>query len=120
MADVNRLVYLVLVIGMAASTALFALGLALSLSLPAEPNYTVNVMRELSELPQGIAQAKPSCILSLGLLILVLTPVTRILVCAYAFLANRDVKFALLSFAVLSIIGASAVLGLLFGVKPAA
>lgn len=120
MADVNRLVYFVLVVGMAASTALFAVGLALTYAPGAEPTSTVDLISDLPGLIEGLAEARPSSILCFATLILVLTPVARILVCALVFLADRDLRFALLSFVVLSIIVTSALMGVLLGIKPAA
>jgi len=94
-SGVYSIVYHSLVIGMTVSTALFSLALALQ------------VLRAL-----GVAVPVPTLLLRLGVIVMILTPVTRVVVSIVAFLRERDFRFAAITLVVLATLFGSILLGL--------
>ena len=89
--DADHIVALILGIGAYGSVALLLIGLLLWATLPG---------------PIGVQ------VMRVGVLVLMSTPVVRIVTLLFVYLRARDWKYALISFAVLLIVLASSLLGI--------
>ena len=94
MTRLERSVALVLRAGVIASTSCLAVGLALSLA--------------------GVAEPLPGILLQTGILVLLCTPVARVVISTVQYVAERDWQFAALTAIVLVELIASAVAALVF------
>ena len=106
--ELNAVVHRVLIIGLVISTALILVGLSLDFvrhrQVPTEaPNF--------SETFHRIAELRASGFLMLGLLVLIATPVLRVIGSTLAFLYERDWRYALITFVVLLVVTLSLLLG---------
>ncbi len=97
--DINRPIYLVLIIGVILSNLLLGLAFALNLIMP----YQKNLIYILSFIGAGV---------------LILTPYFRIVVALVTFLINKEYRYAMLSFFVLVVMVISLIAGLLFHIAP--
>ncbi len=107
-------VYDVLLGGMLLSTVLFAAGVALALIHPhyiplthdyVERNYN------FSQVVHGLLALRPGPIMLVATLLLILTPVSRVLISIYAFYASRDYKYVVVTGLVFLVIVLTVVLG---------
>ncbi|MBX0327725.1 DUF1634 domain-containing protein [Oscillochloris sp. ZM17-4] len=89
--DLDALVHKVLVIGLALSTALMLAGVALDLILGRAMPETVAA---LGEVFPRIMALRPSGLLTLGLLVLIATPILRVIGSIVAFVYERDWRYA--------------------------
>ncbi|MEN6370958.1 MAG: DUF1634 domain-containing protein [Armatimonadota bacterium] len=108
-ADVNRYVEVVLTTGVILSLVILAFGSVLLMAKPAP----VGVPGSILDILKGVIRLNPSAIINLGLLVLLLTPVVRVITAMIAFFAEKDRKFALVSLTVLVILIVSALWGIL-------
>jgi uncharacterized membrane protein len=93
---IYAVVYRALLVGMYVSTALFAIGVLLALRDPAKFSISqtgAKISYHWSALLSGLSAADPVAIIELGTLILILTPIARVLVSLYAFLVDRNWKY---------------------------
>lgn len=108
MDALERTVRGVLLAGLAAAVALMAVGIALALSrgggLPAG-------VTGFAELPEGLAGLDPQAYLSLGLIVLIGTPFARVAGALVAFVRERDLRYTLITAAVLAVMSVSVLLG---------
>ncbi|NNJ09970.1 DUF1634 domain-containing protein [Chloroflexales bacterium ZM16-3] len=88
--DLDAIVHKVLVIGLALSTALMIAGVALDLILGRAMPETVAA---LSEVFPRIMAMRPSGLLTLGLLVLIATPILRVIGSIAAFIYERDWRY---------------------------
>lgn len=106
-------VYLVLMAGMYATTALFVVGLVLALRHPAfvplDPAWVASHYHWRT-VASGLATGDPSSYMLLATLMLILTPVVRVVVSIYAFLVDGDRKYAAISGIVLFVMALTVVL----------
>lgn len=106
--DLNEIVHGVLIIGLATSTALMLLGLGLALFYQRDlPTAVPNIGDVLGR----VAALRPSGFLALGLLVLIATPILRVVGSIGAFVYERDWRFAAITSLVLAVLAVS----LLFG-----
>ena len=97
----ERAIVWVLRYGSLASAALMALGLVLAFARqPAHPLAAFEPIRPIAVLPL-LVQFDPAAITEFGLLLLLLTPVLRIVAALVGFALERDVKYVLISLGVL-------------------
>lgn len=106
--DVNEIVHGMLIIGLAMSTALMLVGVVLDIvrrqGLPtAEP--------AAGDVFAAVLAFRPSGFLALGLIVLLATPILRVLGSVFAFAYERDWRYAGITFLVLMVVMASIVLG---------
>ena len=101
MPTLNRYIRLVLLGGMGASLVLMVVGLLL---LAARPDGWPDVTLGPVEAFNAIAQGNPVGLIDLGLMLLIATPLARILVALGLFLHGREWKFVAVSLAVLLVI----------------
>lgn len=106
--NLNEVVHHVLIFGLALSTVLILIGLTLDL-VDHRPVPT-NVPGFLETL-RRTAALRPSGFLTLGLLVLVATPILRVIGSTLAFLYERDWRYAAITFFVLMVVSLSLLLG---------
>src|SRR3954466_15810837 len=96
--DLNDRMHQILVLGLYASVSLMILGLVVDLilrrSLPTD-------VAALSELWGRIVTMRPSAFFSLGLILLILTPLLRVIGSLSVFIRERDWRYAGVTFTVL-------------------
>jgi len=112
MRDLNRAMYLVLVAGMFTSSLLYLVGLGLFLlGQPSTLQATYTHYSSFTQFWQGLVGLNPTAILMLATVVLIATPIARVIVSTWIFAANRDRKFLLVTFTVLAVLIASIMLG---------
>jgi uncharacterized membrane protein len=106
--ELNAVIHRVLIVGLAISTALILAGLTLDLvrhrQVPTDAPTFAEVFRR-------VAQFRASGFLMLGLLVLIATPILRVIGSTLAFLYERDWRYALITFVVLLVVTLSLLLG---------
>jgi uncharacterized membrane protein len=93
-------VYKVLLAGMVLSTALFAAGVILALLHPTYVPLTAAWVRQQYHwrgFIHGLATANPGTFMMLATILLILTPVSRVLVSIYAFHVDHDRKYVVVT-----------------------
>ncbi|HSV42222.1 MAG TPA: DUF1634 domain-containing protein [Methanomassiliicoccales archaeon] len=96
----NRVMYLVLVTGMVASLIIILLGLGVYVIDPPTSDGPV----PSGELPDRLMAGDPIAIIELGILVLIATPLVRVLAALTMFARQKDVRFVMISLIVLSVI----------------
>jgi uncharacterized membrane protein len=106
--ELNEVVHRVLIIGLVISTALMLAGVGLALfsqrDLP-------TVVPDIGDVIKRVRALRPSGFLALGLLVLIATPILRVIGSICAFVYERDWRFAGITTLVLSVLIVSLVLG---------
>lgn len=100
-----------LLVGVVLSAVLIAIGLAAFLLRVPPADVTQGVRFRLALLVSELAHGDPRAVLWLGLVALVLTPLTRVIVSVVAFVRLRDTAFVALTGAVLVLLLVSAIVG---------
>jgi uncharacterized membrane protein len=93
-------VYRVLLGGMIVSSALFALGVTRALLHPQNFPLTTQWVRQqyrVSTVFHGLARADPMALMMVATVLLILTPVVRVLVSIYAFWVDEDYKYVVVT-----------------------
>ncbi|HOE52169.1 MAG TPA: DUF1634 domain-containing protein [Methanomassiliicoccales archaeon] len=93
--------------GMVLSLCLMLLGLVLGLAT-GEGEYAAVPM---GELPSRLAELDPTAFLTLGIVMLIATPLARVLGSLYVFIKEGDGRFVLVSLVVLFTVALSVLLG---------
>jgi uncharacterized membrane protein len=106
--DLNQVVHQMLVVGLAISTALMLMGVALDLVLRRDPPTSVPGFGDVFN---RVVALRPSGFLDLGLLMLIATPILRVIGSIIAFLYERDWRYVAITCLVLGIVMLSLVLG---------
>jgi uncharacterized membrane protein len=106
--DLNEIVHQMLVIGLILSTALMLVGLGLDLALGREVPAAVP---DFGDIFNRVIALRPSGFLALGLLVLIATPILRVVGSIFAFLYERDWRYAGITLLVLGIVMVSLILG---------
>jgi len=106
--DLNGVVHQVLILGLAVSTILMLTGLGLDVVRHRE---MATAVPDFGELFGRVKALRPSGFLALGLLVLIATPILRVIGSIFAFVYERDWRFAAVTFIVLVVVSVS----LLFG-----
>lgn len=106
--DLNEIVHQMLVIGLILSTALMLVGLALDLTLGRE---VPTAVPDFGDIFNRVIALRPSGFLALGLLVLIATPILRVVGSIFAFLYERDWRYTGITLLVLGIVMVSLVMG---------
>jgi uncharacterized membrane protein len=106
--DLNKIVHGVLIVGLAISTALMVAGVGLALFYRRE---LPSAVPDVGEVIGRVIELRPSGFLALGLLVLIATPILRVVGSIGAFLYERDWRYAAITSLVLAILLASLLLG---------
>ena len=105
-ANVYAAVYHALLAGMVVSSLLFAVGLVRGMMLhtffPLTPEW-VRQHYHWSTVLEGIKTLDPTVLMMLATVLLILTPVFRVIVSIYAFAVDRDGKYVLITSIVMAI-----------------
>ncbi len=104
----NSIIHSLLIAGLVVSTSIMLLGLALDVILHRRVPGDVT---RLSEVATRIRSLRPSGFLSLGLLVLIATPILRVVGSFAAFVYERDWRYAGITFLVLLILFVSLLSG---------
>lgn len=67
----------------------------------------------LGALPEALSAARPTAFMTLGLLVLIVTPAARVVALLGAFVRRREWGYALISATVLAVLGVGLALGLM-------
>jgi uncharacterized membrane protein len=103
-----RAVSWTLTCGLTASVVLMLLGWAFTLKTTATENHAE---KGWFALPLRALHGDGAALLSLGLVVLMLTPVARVLILALGWARDRDWTFSLIAFCVLALLSLSVLLG---------
>lgn len=106
-ANVYSAVYHALVYGMWASTLLFVVGMLRALASKATVPLTTAWVREQmrgSVFWHGLLHADPTALMLLATIVLILTPVSRVVISIYAFFVDRDYRYVLVTSIVFGVI----------------
>lgn len=106
--DLNEVVHRLLIVGLIISTVLMLVGISLDLALGRQ---APTVIPDLREVFARLAVLRPSGFLSLGLLILIATPIIRVIGSTIVFVYERDWRFAGITFLVFLIVLTSILFG---------
>lgn len=112
-------VYKVLLGGMIVSTALFVAAIVRALVRPQFVPLTPDWIKQhyhWHAVADGIRSFDPTVIMMIATVLLILTPIARVLVSIYAFAVDHDRRFVMVTLIVLSVIILTVVLGL-FGLR---
>jgi|YelNatPaOPRAMG01_1025707.scaffolds.fasta_scaffold181610_1 uncharacterized membrane protein len=107
-------VYRVLLGGMLVSSVLFAIGIVLALLHPSYFPLTAKWVRahyQASWVIHGVAHGNPLALMMVATVLLILTPVARVVASIYAFAVDRDWKYVAITSTVLLIMIATGVAG---------
>ena len=104
----NELVHRALIAGLALSTVILLGGLTLS-AVTRQP--LPGRVAGFGQIVAGLKTGSPAGFLSLGILLLIATPILRILGSLIEFIGKRDWRYALVTILVLLILGASFIAG---------
>lgn len=112
MVDLNEAMYKVLVVGMVLSTLTYVLGLVLFFIQNAAPlEATVLHYSSLIDFAQQLVLLRSSAVLMLATIILLATPMVRVVISVAVFAANHDPRFVAVTAIVFAILMASIMLG---------
>ncbi len=106
--DLNEIVHQMLVIGLILSTTLMLVGLGLDLILGRE---VPTAVPDFGDIFNRVVALRPSGFLALGLLVLIATPILRVVGSIFAFLYERDWRYAGITTFVLGIVMVSLAMG---------
>jgi uncharacterized membrane protein len=112
-------VYHMLIAGMVVSNVLFAIGIVLALIHPQFFPLSASWVREQYRAKlvfHGLIHGQPTSYFLLGTLLLILTPVARVIVSIYAFWIDHDLKYVAVTGTVFIIMIITVILGA-FGIR---
>ncbi|HEX6502202.1 MAG TPA: DUF1634 domain-containing protein [Terriglobales bacterium] len=115
-ANVYADVYRLLIGGMILSNLLFAAGIVLALLHPRFVPLTaqwVKTHSQWSNVLHGLAAGDPISLMLLATVLLILTPIARVIVSIAAFAADRDYKFVVITSIVMLVMLLTVTLGLM-------
>ncbi|HVA62328.1 MAG TPA: DUF1634 domain-containing protein [Terriglobales bacterium] len=110
-ANVYAVVFRVLFWGMVASTTLFALGVFRALQHPVAIPLANAPLLSVHATWQGLARLDPASLMLAATLLLILTPVVRVVLACIAFGVDHDPKFVAVTGIVLAVIVLTVILG---------
>lgn len=114
--NVYSVVYYALLAGMIVSSILFALGIIRALMHVTYYPLSADWVRShytFSWLTHGLATLDPVALMMAGTILLILTPVARVIVSLYAFAVDKDLKFEVITGIVFIVMVVTVLAGLL-------
>ncbi len=106
--DLDSVVHAVLIVGLIISTIFMLIGLVLDLVLNRQVPAAVP---DVTQIPTLVFALRPSGFLALGLVVLIATPIVRVVGSIFAFVYERDWRFTLITSVVLAVVLFSMFLG---------
>ncbi|KPL00507.1 MAG: hypothetical protein AMJ91_04480 [candidate division Zixibacteria bacterium SM23_73_3] len=95
----------ILLIGSFCSAGFLILGLGMFFLQTHPHNHLQDLIRPcFSNIFSNLLRGKPTAIVNLGILLMVLTPLLRVVVAVFSFLAERDFRYATIAFGVMLIL----------------
>ncbi len=110
-ANVYAVVFRTLFWGMVFSTALYAAGVVMALIHPTTIAYTAPTILGWSAVWRGLLHLDPSALMQAATVVLILTPVARVILSCIAFFVDHDYKFVGVTAIVLGVILLTVILG---------
>lgn len=111
LAQLEMVVSRVLQVGVTLSAVIVAVGIVMFLVTHHGGYPVAGFPHTISGVLAGVAQGKPYAVISLGLLVLLLTPVLRVAVSLGSFVVEQDRIYVVVTFYVLAVLIASFFLG---------
>lgn len=99
--NINRYIRIVLLAGMLSSVVTMIIGL---LMFAFSEGPWDNVPLSLSGIIEGIGQGNPIAVIDLGILMLIATPLTRVITALVVFAFGRETKFVMVALVVLAVV----------------
>jgi uncharacterized membrane protein len=107
--ELNRVIHRMLILGLILSATVLLAGLVLKTIAPQPvPSKALSVQQVLV----GLRTGSPASFFSLGILLLIATPVLRVVGSLFEFVATRDWRYAFVTSLVLLILALSAFVGI--------
>jgi uncharacterized membrane protein len=106
--DLNEVVHGVLIVGLVISTVLMLIGVGLDLFFQRD---LPTAVPDIGDVVRQVIALRPSGFLALGLLVLIATPILRVIASIGAFLYERDWRYAGVTALVLVVLVVSLLLG---------
>ncbi len=103
----DRWIGAVLKYGMLLSLAVLLLGLALYIVEPSGPEVDLS----LPEIAQGVLRGDAIAVIDLGIVLLIATPLSRVITATVVFMVDREPRYAALSLIVLAMVSLAIFLG---------
>ncbi len=100
----KRAIALTLRYGSLISTLVMTLGLVLMVARGSAPRLMTATRIRAATILEGLVRFDPAALIEFGIVLLLLTPIFRILVAVISFALERDYKFVLISLGVLAIV----------------
>lgn len=110
MADLNRIMYRVLVGGMILSSALYIVGVVLFL-LQTPVEAAITHYQNVTDFTRGLFAYRSAAVLTLATVFLIATPIARVFVSILAFAVNRNLRYVAITIIVFLILISSILLG---------
>ena len=105
---IDRYIRAVLLGGMILSVGVMVVGL---LMFAVSGGDWEEVTLSLDGIIKGIAQGNPVAVIDLGILLLIATPLMRVIVALMAFAAERETRFVIVALIVLGVVGLALLAG---------
>jgi uncharacterized membrane protein len=105
---IDRWVHRVLKWGMVLSFSVLLLGLAM---YALDPSGQGSITLSLSEIAAGLAAGAPIAVISLGIILLIATPFSRVLMAMTVFVVDREPRFIIVSVLVIGVILVAVLIG---------
>jgi uncharacterized membrane protein len=106
--NINWYIRIVLLVGMFLSVTVMIIGLIL---FAFSEGTWENIPLSLTQIFEGIVEGNPIAFIDLGILLLIATPLTRVLAALVVFTINRERRFVLVAVMVLAVVGIAIVVG---------
>lgn len=94
----------ILFVGSFCAAVLLALGLGMLLLGPYSPDDLAGTVASSSPQLSALLNGEPAAILSLGILVMMLTPFLRVAAAVFSFALEKDFKYAAVGFGVMAIL----------------
>lgn len=106
--NINWYIRIVLLLGMFLSVTVMMIGIIMfALS---EGTWDA-VPLSLTQILEGILQGNPIAVIDLGILLLIATPLTRVVAALVVFTINKETRFVLVAVIVLAVVGIAIAIG---------
>ena len=106
--NINWYIRIVLLLGMFLSVTVMIIGLIMFAF--SEGTWEA-VPLSLTQILEGILQGNPIAVIDLGILLLIATPLTRVVAALVVFTINKETRFVLVAVIVLAVVGIAIAIG---------
>jgi uncharacterized membrane protein len=106
--ELSRRVAKVLRTGAAVSVVLILIGV---ITLLGDSSAGVQITLPLDKLPSGLAEVEPAAFITLGILVMIVTPIARVFILVEGFIARKEGTYVLIGSVVLAVLLMSIIIG---------